>query len=403
MGLTQKEFSDLADELKQLFDTNPAAAVARARVVADDSGRDGNSMLLAAGILVDAGKTACDLGAVEKGLECFQLLFAGFPGELSLGYNVANALMARANLQWADSLDWYVQTMEDRTAARRLYARVATSENVDVHLRAQAHTNLANTLREAYRFSEAYDHYSQALELDPHNGVARIHAASLLLRFAQRNGPGAETMVAVAVHHLKVAKENPARIKELVSEWDYKKLAESFYHEFPAADVPDFSGATPFQRFIAEHRLFLADSIEGLDLSLDRWDILLLDGISDGADAIKGPPPLFAMFNTLKSDYLAARHVAFQALYENVLDSGSYSDTEDLAQYGIVSALMTLAQRACLDILDKVAVLTHEYLQLAGDSNKIYFVTTWFERGKKREISNWKAPIDHEVKEGTRL
>ncbi|WMY11760.1 LA2681 family HEPN domain-containing protein [Paraburkholderia phenoliruptrix] len=400
MGFTQKEYSNLAEELNQLFDTDPAAAVARARVIVDASGRDGNSMLLAAGILVDAGKTAGDLRAVEKGLECFQLLFEGFPDELSHGYNVANALMARANLQWADSMDWYVQTMEDRTTARLLYARVTTSENVDVHLRAQAHINLANTLRDAYRFSEAYDHYCLALELDPHNGVARIHAASLLLRFAKRNGPGADTMVAVAVHHLKVAKENPARIKELVSEWDFKKLAESFYHEFPTLDVPDLSDATPFQRFIAEHRLFLADSIEGLDLSLDRWDALVLDRISDGADAIKGPPPLFAMFNTLKSDYLAARHIAFQALHESVLDSGSYSDTEDLAQYGIVSALMTLAQRACLDILDKVAVLTNEYLQLAGDPNKIYFVTTWFDRTKNREISKWKDPIDHEVKRG---
>ncbi|BCZ85375.1 hypothetical protein PTKU64_90500 (plasmid) [Paraburkholderia terrae] len=400
MGLTQKQFSDLADELKQLFDVNPAAAVARARAVIDVSGRDGNSMLLAAGILVDAGKTAGDLGAVEKGLECFQLLFAGFPDQLVLGYNVANALMARANLLWADSLDWYVQTMEDRATARRLYARVATSGAVDANLRAQAHTNLANTLRDAYRFSEAYDHYSQALELDPYNGVARIHAASLLLRFAKRNGPGAETMVAVAVHHLKAAKENPARIKELVSEWDFKKLAESFYHEFPALDVPDFSDATPCQRFIAEHRLFLADSIEGLDLSLEKWDVLVLDGISDGADAIKGPPPLFAMFNTLKSDYLAARHVAFQALHHHVVDSGSYSDTEDLAQYGIVTALMTLSQRACLDILDKVAVLAHEYLKLAGDSNKVYFVTTWFERTKNKEILRWKSPVDHEVKRG---
>lgn len=400
MGPTQKEFANLAGELNQLFNADPSAAVARAKSVVEGAGRDGNSLLLAAGILVDAGKTARDPMAVELGLEWFQRLFAGYPDQLSIGYNVANGLMARANLAWADSLDWYIQTMEDRAQARNLYALVATSETVDTRLRAEAYTNLAVTLADAYRFSEAYDHYSLALQLDPLNGVARVNAARLLLRFARRNRPGAEAMIAVAVHHLKVARENPARIKELVSEWDFKKLAESFYQDFPALEMPDLSGATPFQRFVAENRLFLADSIEGLDLSLKKWDVLVPDGILDGDDALNGPPPIFAMFNALKSDYLAARHIAFQALYEHVPDSGSYSDTEDKAQYGIVSGLTTLAQRACLDILDKIAVLTHEYLKLAGDPNRIYFVTTWFERTKNKEISKWKGEIDNEVKRG---
>ncbi|MFL9872861.1 LA2681 family HEPN domain-containing protein [Paraburkholderia megapolitana] len=400
MRLTQKEFSQLADELKRLFNKDPAAAVVRARRVVEESAGDGNALLLAAGILVDAGKTARDLRAVEQGVEHLQLLFAAHSDQLSIGYDVANGLMARANLQWADSSDWYVQTLEDRAQARCLYARVATSEAVDAGLRAEAHTNLAVTLADAYRFSEAYDHYSLALQLDPFNGVARVNAAHLLLRFAKRNLPSAETMIAVAVHHLKVAKENPARIKELVSEWDFKKLAESFYQDFPDLEMPNLSNATPFQHFVAEHRLFLADSIEGLDLSLERWDVLVPDGISDGLEALMGPPPLFAMFNTLKSDYLAARHVAFQALYEHVPESGSYSDTEDRAQYGVVSGLMTLGQRACLDILDKIAVLTHEYLKLAGDPNRIYFVTTWFERTKDKRITKWKSAIDDEVKQG---
>lgn len=400
MSPGQKEFADLADELNQLFNADPSAAVARAKSVVEGAGRDGNSLLLAAGILVDAGKTARDPIAVELGLECFQRLFAGYPDQLSIGYNVANGLMARANLEWADSSDWYVQTMEDRVQARKLYALVATSKTVDTRLRAEAHTNLAVTLADAYRFSEAYDHYSLALQLDPLNGVARVNAARLLLRFAKRTRPGAEAMIAVAVHHLKVARENPARIKELVSEWDFKRLAESFYQDFPALEMPDLSSATPFQLFIAENRLFLADSIEGLDLSLKKWDVLVPDGISDGDDALNGPPPLFAMFNTLKSDYLAARHIAFQALYEHVPESGTYSDTEDKAQYGVVSGLTTLAQRACLDILDKIAVLTHEYLKLAGDPNRIYFVTTWFEHAKRKESLKWKGEIDNEVKRG---
>jgi hypothetical protein len=45
MGLTQSGFSDLANELNLLFNKDPAAAVARARDVAETAGRDGNALM----------------------------------------------------------------------------------------------------------------------------------------------------------------------------------------------------------------------------------------------------------------------------------------------------------------------------------------------------------------------
>lgn len=73
--------------------------------------------------------------------------------------------------------------------------------------------------------------------------------------------------------------------------------------------------------------------------------------------AASTPPPVFAMFNMLKSDFILARDLAWRAVDESVWPkTGRFSDTLDFATYGPdISALM-LAHRTALDLLDKVAV-----------------------------------------------
>jgi hypothetical protein len=105
----------------------------------------------------------------------------------------------------------------------------------------------------------------------------------------------------------------------------------------------------------------LSPTIEGLNPSLKRWDSLVIQSFTEPVGEDCGIPPLFAMFNALKSDFLLARFLAYQSLSDEIPDSGFYSDTLDYAVYGVQSAMLTLAQRACMDILDKIATATNEY------------------------------------------
>ena len=135
---------------------------------------------------------------------------------------------------------------------------------------------------------------------------------------------------------------------------------------------------------MAKHRLALAPTIEGLDLAMPRWDSLRVESISEPIDTEYGVPPLFAMFNVLKSEYLTARFLAYSALSSEIPESGKYSDTLDYACYGIHTSLLTLSQRSCIDLLDKIAVATSEYLGLPGSSNAITFLKRWFVDRKRR-------------------
>jgi hypothetical protein len=100
---------------------------------------------------------------------------------------------------------------------------------------------------------------------------------------------------------------------------------------------------------------------------------------------------MFARFNVLKADYPAPRQNAFLALTgDDLTESGNYSDMLDYATYGVEPALLTLAQRACLDLLDKTAVFVSAYFSSPGKPSDIYFLKTWFEEREAGQQPQWK-------------
>jgi len=106
------------------------------------------------------------------------------------------------------------------------------------------------------------------------------------------------------------------------------------------------------------------------------------------------------MFNVMKSDFLAARYLAFQALSSKIPESGLYTDTLDYATYGVQKSMLTLAQRACIDVLDKVAVATTEYFQIPGGTNTIYFSNRWFAERKAGQPLKWHEALRPHIEQG---
>ena len=84
-----------------------------------------------------------------------------------------------------------------------------------------------------------------------------------------------------------------------------------------------------YQRFVAKHRLALAPTIEGLDLAMSRWDSLRIESITEPINTEHGVPPLFAMFNVLKSDYLAAR-LRFEECLVHYMEQGNIEAAADV-------------------------------------------------------------------------
>jgi tetratricopeptide (TPR) repeat protein len=397
----ERRFREADDNLSALTDEDARAAIEAARNLNADGVLNQDSVnSLAAGTLIDAGVVARDPSAIDEGIARFELLLAAMPERGDLEYCLANGLSAKADLVSENAPGWYLSTAQARRRARRLYQSAGERESTTPSVAAQSFTNLGNSLLRAYRLVEAYDYYARAIELDRSNGVALTGAAKALLLLVQNGVGDRNVLPGVAAKYLMMAREDPQRIRELAGEYGYQQIRPLLEADVPQGDFPDLSCASDYQQFVAENRLSLAPTIEGLDVSLRRWDSFLIGSLVEPITAGPGAPPLFAMFNVLKSEFLVARYLAFAGLRDDLPESGNYTDTLDYADYGVQPAALTLAQRACIDILDKVAVAASEYLGLPGDPKQVSFLNRWFEPRSRSEPPMLQKEIATEISAG---
>jgi len=371
------------------MDSDPTEAIRQAREINLDSAERFNLMGLRAAILVDAGGHTRQQDAIEEGLGLFRELHSLFPS-VDITYNLANGLVAAAGNPPHDEnwLSHQERTRQGRAEARQCFWKVAQDLDAESSLRTQALTNLANQFSNSYRLGEAHDSRLASLAIDPENGVAAISAARDLLWLFQQGGCSDLTLVEASML-AKIAQQNPNRTTQYAGAQAAKQIAAF------AADIgdppPRSPHSDPFIAWVERERLTLAPAVELVDPTLGKLDWLMLPGILERESGAGGmPPPVFAMFNVLKSDFILARDLAWRATDESVWPAtGRYSDTLDYATYGPDSSALILAHRTALDLLDKVAVAANHYFELGQAPDKVYFGRLW--RGSPDKITGERA------------
>ena len=392
-------FKRLQEHFHVLLDTDPVQAIREAR---DLPSYIDNICLdsLRASTLIDAGASVSDKTAIVDGLAFYKLYAEQCPENAIIFYNIGNGLIALADQEEYIDAHWYVATAQIRQEARTYLRQAANVEDTMPDVSSQALTNFGNALWRAHRWVEAYDAYIKALGYDKTNAVAATGAARILLQCINFRMGDTEVLRSVAAKHLEGAKQYKERIIELAGRRAFNDLSKLFDNQTEGGVFPDLEDAGEYERFVANNRLALSPTIEGLDLSLVRWDSLRIQTLTEEKENGPGVPPLFAMYNIIKSDFLAARYLAYQAISQLTPESGYYSDTLDYAVYGIMPSRLILAQRACIDILDKIAVATTEYFELHDNPRTISFRSRWFLRKKKDEAIVWNPQLYECIQKG---
>jgi|JI10StandDraft_1071094.scaffolds.fasta_scaffold26171_2 hypothetical protein len=394
-------FYERSAHLNTLLNTNPAEAVKQAREVNLnlDADEQFNLMGLRAAILVDGGTLTQQKDAIEEGLALFRELHSLFP-TAHITYNLANGLVAATGSPPRDAnwLNHQEVTRERRAEARRCFWKVAQDVEAELALRTQAWTNLANQFSSSYRLGEAHDGWLAALELDPENGVAASSAARNLLWLYERGGCSELTRIE-AIMLAKIADRHRDRVIEYAGAQAAAQIA-AFASEL--GDPPSRSQhQDPFVSWVERERLTLAPAVELIDPTMGKLDWLMLPGILEREpDAGGTPPPVFAMFNVLKSDFILARDLLWRAIDEEVWPAtGRFGDTLDYATYGPDASALILAHRTALDLLDKIAVTANHYFELGHSPDKVYFGKMW--RGKPDKTTG-ACPLAEKVEKAIR-
>jgi hypothetical protein len=372
------DLQELSLRLSALLDSDPAEAIRQARQIDLTSSEQLIAMSLRASILVDGGAATRQPDAIDEGLRLFRELYVALP-EAGVAYNLANALVASVGTppRNSDWLDHQERTREQRAEARQLYWGVALDRDSAEETRTQAWTNVANQFARSYRLGEAHDARLAALAIDPSNGVAAGAAARDLLWLFEQ-GICSDLTRVEAVMLAKIAKKHRARVREYAGQRvadELSALAEQL------GEPPRRSSHTePFLRWVEQERLTLAPAVELVDPALAKIDWLMLPGIMEREPfaELVTPPPVFAMFNVLKADFILARDLAWRATRDyDWPATGRFAETLDYATYGPHSSALVLAHRTALDLLDKVAVTANHYFDIGRAPNKIHFGRLW--------------------------
>lgn len=405
MSSAMERFYERSTYLNNLLDNNPTEAVKQAREIDIDLDTPDrfNLMSLQAAIFVNGGVLTQQQDAIEDGLALFRDLHNQFP-TADVTYNLANGLVAMTGIPPQDSnwLDHQERTRVHRSEARRCYWKVIHELNADSSVQTQAWTNLANQFSNSYRLGEAHDAWLAALEMDPENGVAASSAARNLLWLYKQGGCSDLTRIEAAML-AKIASQHLDRVAQYAGAQAAEKIAK-FASQFD--DPPKRSPhEDPFIRWVERERLTLSPAVELIDPTLGKLDWLMLPGILERElDADGTPPPVFAMFNTLKSDFILARDLAWRALDEKLWPAtGQFGDTLDYATYGPDASALILAHRTALDLLDKVAVTANYYFELGQEPDQVSFGKLWRKNADKATgVRQLSEKVENAIRGGVR-
>lgn len=390
------EFSEREQRLHRLIDENPREAVREALELSGNA----NVELLKAAVLIDAGGLLKDFEAVLNGIEILRYVIDKCRDNPELNYNLANGLHALALSTSYEGHNWYNKTEKYRLESRQLFYKAANDAKASIDTRSQSFTNLGNLLWSSYRWVEAYDFYSQALEENPKNGVASSGALKML-RYALSQGLGEPELVKSEIEHLAAhVNQNIETIHSYSGEYGVNGITGEITDIRPSIKPEQVADVDSYEGFVEKNNLTLSPTIHSHAHGSQYWDNINVASVTSTTGSGGGVPEIFAMVNVLKSDYILARQLLFEACHEHFKETGNYNDTLDYACYGVNQSALALAQRSALDILDKIAVASLSYLGVGG-AKDASMKTAWFKKGKKGPKPGELAPlIEEEVAHG---
>ena len=388
------ELADISEKLQRLIDDDPAKAISEALQLSGNI----NLELLKAAILVDAGALVKNYEVVVEGVEIYRNAVSKYQDNSELKYNLANGLRALAQSTAYTGFNWYRDTEDYRLEARKYFYVAANDNEASFDIRSQSCTNLGNLLRSSYRWVEAYDFYTLALIQNPRNGMASSGALKIL-KYALEQELGNHELLVKEIEFLAFhVDQNLESIYTYSGSYGVKGIVDEI------KDIPrvenDRSGVEgdEYEKFVVSHNLTLSPTIHSHPHESRYWDNINISSVNVGVGSDSSVPEIFAMINILKSDYILARQLFFNASRRLFNETGNYNDTLNYACYGVNESALALAQRSALDILDKVGVATSSYLGIGG-AKRTSFKEAWFKKSKD-EKNEFKPAIIQEIENG---
>ena len=336
-------------------------------------------------------------------------------GRSHSGYNIARTYfsiwnVARARFGLIEALLNY---RKDLFTARELYERTGADHDQPLRSRLASWTDLANSLDDSGRHIEALEAYDRALEINPRFGMALGNRGMTLLARAARLPDFSHPVVCEAVAALDAAIAQPESITAYgdqnaldIFKRERARITGTPTHEHDPVPLPE-----PHLEWCRTNELLLHPSPRCITPQTELLDAVrfgrLTVGIDDESQARLRT--LQDALNALLQDYISARYLGWQTAepgsdlrhaVEVINQHAGFADTLSYARWGAATGLGLVALAAANNLLDKVAGVTHLYLQTGRE--RVYFFEFWLKPAKKKTPRDVDNVIEQELKNGNR-
>ena len=323
-------------------------------------------------------------------------------------FSIWNVALARFGL-----IDALLNYREDLFTARYLYERTGANPDQPLRSRLTSWTDLANSLDNSGRHIEALEAYDHALEINPRFGMALGNRGMTLLARAARLPDFSHPVVCEAVAALDAALAEPESIAVHgdanalnIFRRERARIKGTPTHEHDPVELPE-----PHLEWCRANDLLLHPSPRCITPQTKLLDAVRFGHLTVGLDDESQARlrTLQDALNALLQDYISARYLGWQTAepgsdlrhaVDVINQHAGFADTLSHARWGTATGLGLGALAAASNLLDKVAGVTHLYLQTGRD--RIYFFEFWLRPAKKKTQREVDGVIEEELKAGNR-
>lgn len=359
-----------------------------------------NNSLRELALEIDAACSRSDASALLsllEGIARFERGSLALEEQAALDFYTANAYAGLRHAEKGhEDWSWAQPSLESeiyhlRSALNRIAGISKEDRTTDLKFRIT--TNLANALNHVGRFVEAIELWDKAISEHPRFSMAIGNRAQAIYWYAKYiNDSSTQTLFLKQSYQsfklaVSIGVEDHAQAH--MQAW-LAHLGSAVDWDTVNPKVPTFrKGVSKIERqyrnWCVRNRLVLNPAN---DLSQD-WaslqDTLTLPAITlgvleGGADL----PAPYAIFNQLKQEYVSARYLIFEAIYEqhsplHFADRGvTLYDALDYRYYRLWIEKLKMAFLSAHAILDKIAYLINEYWKVALHVRGVNFNSIWY-------------------------
>lgn len=348
-----------------------------------------------AGQFIDVGTSLRNKNAIYKGIQILETNSEHYEIQSNINYyyNLANGKLSLANDCGYSEEKVTFKNIDLYNDVKNLYwkaYKLIKKEN-KYDLYQQNIINLANTLKQQFRFSEALQLYNSVIKENTPYPQAWLNRTSCLEQFDQLLDHRTEKMITEIIKGYKFASKSPLIPKAWIPYYNHKidyltkQLSSKNLDIDELETSKESSSMTEFRQWCIKENLTL--NIHGMYcpcIANERDNLTLFESVISSQNILQYEQYL----NRIKAEFSLVRALYYEAKFtdSSILDFEScYSELYEQEIINIGSEKLRTCFRLCFSILDKLAVFLCQYF-LLNIKGHVYFHNFW--KDNKTDLEN---------------